>query len=117
MTDAIKFPAIRQPATEENDQGVEIFTRPWYLFFQQLYQRTGGAISQNNSDLEASLFEDAGVSETNASLFSAEQAAGQLPYPQLVQLIENLQAELSAQRDTIAELVKEIDSIKQGQMI
>ena len=130
MSNAIKVPAARQPATEIDDRGVETFTRPWLLFFQQLYERVGGAIGESTTDLNASLFEDAGMSETNATLFAVEDAANQAPLPvpllpddpllpvaQLFAAFESLAAEVAANRDQIAELTKELDSLKQGAIL
>lgn len=114
---AIKFPAERQPATMTDDRGYETFTRPWLLFFQQLYERVGGATGSGTTGIEASLFEDAGTSEANASLFTAEQSFGQLPPDALIQMVENLVAEVAAQRDQIAELQKDLDAIRQGTLI
>jgi hypothetical protein len=117
MSNAIKFPAERQPATQTDDRGYETFTRPWLIFFQQLYERVGGATGSGTTGIEASLFEDAGTGETNAALFTAEQALQQLPVQVLMQTVESLAAEVAAQRDLIAELTKEVDSIKQGTMV
>jgi len=105
-------------------------TREWYLFFQGMFDRVGGATGASTTDIVASLFEDAGSSETNAMLFDLEQTVGQYPLPfppdqfqdiapatqQLTQ-IDNITAELSALQDRVAELVKELDSIKQGTLI
>ena len=114
---AIKFPAERQPATMTDDRGYETFTRPWLLFFQQLYERVGGAVGSGIVGIEVSLFEDAGTSETNASLFAVEQTFGQTPPDVLIQAIENLSAEVSAQRDQIAELQRDLDAIRQGTLV
>lgn len=118
MSDALKFPAARQAATELDQNGNEVFTRPWFLFFQQLYARVGGPNGASTSDNEASALEDAGSSETQQMIFTARQdAAQQPPIALLLQAVDDLTAELSAQRDQIAELTKELDSIKQGQML
>lgn len=114
---ALKFPAARQPATELDDRGFETFTRPWLLFFQQIYERVGGATGASSTDLNSSLFEDAGSGETNALLFAAEQALSQQPPDALVAVVESLLAEVSAQRDQIAELQKDLDAIRQGTLI
>lgn len=117
MSEPIKFPSARQPVTLADERGVVTFTRPWILFFQQVYERVGGPIAASTPDLAESLFEDAGSSETNAALFSIEQGFGQQPPQTLVEAVESLMAELATQRDTIAEMQKEIDGLKQGQMI
>jgi len=136
MTEAIKFPSARQPATEVVG-GQEVFTRPWFLFFQQLYMRTGGAIGENSNDIIASLFEDAGTGEVQAQLQTLTNAVGQEPplvdvssldpvsqdpdplgsIPALIAQVEQMAAELSAQRDLVAELTKEVDALRQGQML
>jgi hypothetical protein len=107
-----------------------MINREWYLFLQGVFTRIGGANGASTPDIVASLFEDAGSSETNAMLFSAEQAAGQYPlpffpavdpdllpaYPPVIS-VDNILAELSALQDRVSELVKELDSIKQGILI
>jgi len=108
-----------------------MISREWYLFFQGVFDRIGGATGASTPDIVASLFEDAGSSETNALLFSVEQALGQtpsgtvpqldtdisqIPYLQFVQ-VEALQTELSELRETVAELKKALDDIRQGTMI
>jgi hypothetical protein len=108
-----------------------MISREWYLFFQGVFNRVGGADGSSTTELEASLFEDAGSSETNAMLFELDKAVGQMPaptqsldpqadispsYPQFMQ-VEALQAELSQLRETVAELKKDLDSLRQGILI
>jgi hypothetical protein len=114
MSSPIKFPSARQPVTMVDGNGQEVFTRPWFLFFQAVYERAGGAIGAGTGDLSESLFEDAGSGETNALLFSAEQALLQSIQTDQAVTLEVLVNEVLAQREQIAELVKELDSIKQG---
>jgi len=92
-------------------------SREWYLFFQGVFNRMGGADGIGTSELEASLFEDAGSSETNAMLFTLVQDTGQTPPPHYFDAVNTMTAELSALQDRVAELVKELDSIKQGILI
>ena len=118
MSAAIKFPAARQAATEMDERGLETFTRPWFLFFQQIYERVGGATGASSGDLSASLFEDAGNAETNAMLFSVERSLFQQPPMAALQVaVETLTAEVASQRDQIAELQKDLDSVRQGTFI
>ena len=117
MTAAIKFPAARQAATEMDERGLETFTRPWFLFFQQIYERVGGATGASSGDQSASLFEDAGNAETNAMLFSVERSLFQQPLAALQVAVETLTAEVASQRDQIAELQKDLDSVRQGTFI
>lgn len=128
MTEAaLHFVPPRVPFT---DPETGVLTRAGNLFLQGIYARVGGATGPSTTDLSASLFEDAGSSETNALLFSAEQAAGQWPpgaqsalFEQLptdppnepIPNVDQLQAELAAMRDQIAEIVKDLDAIRQGQ--
>ena len=114
MSEALKFVPPRVPFTDPN---TGVITREWYLFLQGIFLRVGGATGASTSDLSASLFEDAGSSETNALLFSAEQASGQLPPGVSIQLVDQLLAELAALRDQVAELTKDLDAIRQGQML
>ena len=126
MSEALRFVPPRVALV---DPRTGMIAREWYLFFQGLFIRVGGADGTGTSELEASLFEDAGSSETNAMLFELEQAVGQYPptvmpdvfqdlapLPQVTQ-IDNITAELSALQDRVTELVKELDSLKQGILI
>lgn len=117
MSEGIKFPSARQPVVDVDDRGLQTFTRPWFLFFQQVFERVGGSISASTSDLANSLFEDAGSGEANAEIFATQQTFGQLPAFAQAQQIEALQTQLDEQRDLIAELIKEINNIKQGVVI
>lgn len=122
------------PRVQLVDPRTGMISREWYLFFQGVFSRVGGAEGSSTTDLLASMFEDAGSSETNAVLFAAEQSLSQYPAlhentvlldgvsQALAQLpantplitVETLSAELSAMRDQVSELVKEIQSIRQG---
>lgn len=114
MTDPIKF---IPPRVALLDPRTGLISREWYLFFQGVFDRIGGATGSSTTDLATALFEDAGSSETNAMLFSAEQAAGQVPPNAAIPVVEQLQAELSELRDTVAELRKEIEALKQGILV
>lgn len=115
MTDAVKFPSARQDVFYPDPQtGRPVFTRPWFLFFQAVWQRQGGAVAPDVPDIEGSLFEDAGTSEVWAALGTLEQGIGQAPVvQQLVEQQATLQAQLDEQRDKIAELMKTIDDMRQ----
>lgn len=127
MTDPLRFVP---PRVQLTDPRTGLISREWYLFFQGVFDRIGGATGASTSDLVASLFEDAGSSETNAMLFGVEQDTRQMPPDQQPALfidlppayapdsqIDNITAELSALQDQVAELVKELDSLKQGTLI
>lgn len=116
---AVKFPSARQDVFYLDPQtNKPVFTRPWFLFLQSLWQRQGGAVAPSTSDVEGSLFEDAGSSETQALLFSQGQDLGQSPLALLVveqqSTLLQLQAQLDETRDKVAELTKAINDINQG---
>jgi hypothetical protein len=108
-----------------------MISREWYLFFQGVFNRVGGADGVGTSELEASLFEDAGSSETNAMLFALEQDTGQVPPMQqgtpdsvldqtparYLDAVDILTTELSELQARMAELVKEIDALKQSVLL
>ena len=131
MTDPLRFVPPRVALV---DPRTGMVAREWYLFFQGVFNRIGGATGESTTDIVASLFEDAGSSETNATLFATEQALSQYPAVHentvlldgvaqaLAQLppdtptltVESLSAELATVRDQVSELVKEIQSLRQG---
>lgn len=127
MTEPLRFVP---PRVSLVDPKTGMVSREWYLFFQGVFNRVGGASGESTTDIVASLFEDAGSSETNAMVFGLEQVVGQYSVPTLVDApqdispaaqqltqIDNITAELSTLQDRMTELVKELDSIKQGTLI
>lgn len=110
MTDPLRFVPPRVALT---DPRTGMVSREWYLFFQGVFNRIGGTTGSSTTDIVASLFEDAGSSETNAMLFELEQSFNQTPLT-VISTMDTLTAELSTLQDRVAELVKELDSIKQG---
>lgn len=129
MTEALKFVPPRVPLT---DPLSGFITREWYLFLQGVFIRIGGATGASTSDLSASMFEDAGVEETKATLFRATQDSGQVPptLPALpvddpllpaafpgIAADDPLLATVLALRDQVAELTKEIQGLRQGSLI
>ena len=114
MTDPIRFVP---PRVQLVDPASGMISREWYLFFQGVFNRIGGASGANTTDIVASLFEDAGSSETNAMLFEVEQALSQSPTLQPLSTVDTLHAELSELRDVVSELKKDLDAIRQGVII
>ena len=127
MSDPLRFVPPRVALV---DPRTGMVSREWYLFFQGVFNRIGGSTGASTPDIVASLFEDAGSSETNAMLFGVEQDIQQ--YPTFVEqvadidtppaytpipTVDNIAAELSALQDRVSELVKELDSLKQGILI
>lgn len=111
MSEALRFVP---PRVQLVDPRTGMISREWYLFFQGMFNRVGGANGDSIPDIVVNLFEDAGSSETNAARFELEQALSQTPPSTPISTIGTLSAELSALQDRVAELVKELDSIKQG---
>lgn len=114
MIDPLRFVP---PRVAFVDPRTGMITREWYLFLQGVFNRIGGANGASSSDIVSSLFEDAGNSEINAMLFELEQALGQTSPPLLTPTTDTLQAEISELRDTVSELRKELDAIRQGPSI
>ncbi|UOF78615.1 hypothetical protein [Bacteriophage sp.] len=110
MTEALKFVPPRVAIT---DPRTGLISREWYLFFQGVFNRIGGATGPSTTDVSSSLFEDAGSGETNAMLFTLENELKQTPqYEQYVS--EALTIELNGLRELVAELTKEVEAIKQA---
>jgi hypothetical protein len=110
------IPQNSQPPLDANG----IFNRTWYLFFQSVFQRIGGATGPSATDLSASMFEDAGGSETNAVLFRSIQDAGQSQQPMIVMTADawsDLALQVGSLQDQITELTKEVQGIRQGTLI
>jgi len=128
MSEALRFVPPRVALV---DPRTGMISREWYLFFQGVFNRVGGADGVGTSELEASLFEDAGSSETNAMLFALEQDTGQVPPMQqgtpdsvldqtparYLDAVDILTTELSELQARMAELVKEIDALKQSVLL
>lgn len=124
MSDPLRLLPPRVPLT---DPRTGLMARDWYLFFQQLYDRVGGANAPSNDDLAGDLFEDAGSGEVVAALYALTDAAGQEPqradplWPDdqtppvtLPLCLDDQGAELSALRAQVAELTKDLEGAQSG---
>lgn len=131
MSEPIKFVPPRVALT---DPATGLITREWFLFFQAVFIRIGGANGESNTELVASAFEDAGIEETKALLFAQAQQFGQLPPPvdqttMLVEqpdqrpapysdpVVEQLTQQLASLQDQLAEVLKEVQALKQSTLI
>lgn len=54
------------PVVDENNN----FTPAWYVFMQNLWTRSGGAVSQTNNELITGQLDDAGIEEIKADLYA-----------------------------------------------
>lgn len=117
MSTALKFVPPRVPLT---DPRTGLISREWFLFFQGVFERIGGATGESTTDLTASMFEDAGIEEGKALVFNAVQDAGQNPLPaQMNQdtTLSELQTSVQELRDLVAELLKEVQALKQSPIL
>jgi hypothetical protein len=60
------------------------WSRPWLLFLQTLWERTGSAQGVSTDDLNTSLFDDSGVEELKAQFYGLGDALFTAPPNQLV---------------------------------
>lgn len=109
MSNVLKFIPPRVPLA---DPRTGLISREWYLFFQGVYNRIGGAEGPSTTDLSGSLFEDAGSGETNAMLFALEDEIKQSP-PYEQYAVDTLTTELNGLRELVSELTKEVEALKQ----
>lgn len=98
---AFTVPGSREPVTYVDPSGKMVFSRTWFLFFQQLFERVGGASGPSLPDIAESL--DDGDSDTQLS--SAVYA-----------LTDEVRAraEVNGLREEVAELRKLVEGIQQG---
>lgn len=121
MTDALKF---IPPRVQLCDPRTGFISREWYLFLQGVFERVGGPIGPSTNDLALSMPEDSGAEETKALLGASLQDAGQAPTiaaalpPQVSSdELQLLSATVASLQDQIAELVKEVEGLRQGSLI
>lgn len=97
---ASKLPSPRQNVVQTDPQsGVTMFTRPWFLFFQFIFQQIGGFPPITTNDLAQGV--EGGVEELRAMMNTFGQE-------------ENLRTEINGLREELAELRKSILDIQQG---
>ena len=109
---ALTVPSVREPVTYVDPSGKTTFTRPWFLFFQNVRTLLGGGTSDGIDDLQASPDDtDAQLAAAIYSLGDEMRAAPQVlaPAPDTA-----IAAELNDVRAELAELKKVIEGIQQG---
>ena len=103
----------------------------WMRYLFALDERAGGVSGVGTTELSIEAFEDAGIEEIKAVGYSMADAAGQVPIASFngdalvdamsqipvafVEQIENVLTELADTRAQVAELIKTIQDMKQGQ--
>lgn len=117
------------------DPRTGIINREWYLFFQALWQRSGGAIGQSNDDLLQNNANAIGSGDLLMLISSGDQAAAQAP-PSIALPVENtdlaqsppsvvlstddfesMVVQLSFCRDQISEILKSLQDVQQAVVV
>lgn len=107
-----------------------VMSKEWYLFFQQIYERVGGADGASNTDLDLSQFNDAGIEEARLDIISLRDQIESVPLldiplppdepcspaanavlDDLVNRISYLETQLFQTRSELAEVQKELESL------
>jgi hypothetical protein len=87
----------------------------WYRYFHDLGIRAGGVDGAGTDDLSASAFEDAGIPEQQAQIYTLSDAVGQAPVYQEPLLAEKVDpdARIEALEAQVAELTKALEGLMQ----
>jgi hypothetical protein len=92
-----------------------LIDQEWMRGLSQLLDRTGGTTSNTIPDINISAFEDAGIAEQQAEMYSIESNFGQLPAVQVVQAENNFSDHgISELRARVAVLETMIAGLMQG---
>jgi hypothetical protein len=114
MSDPIKLPSPRQPVVDiDPETKVAMFSRPWFLFFQLVFQRIGGSVGTTTDELAPV---DSG--QLPGSFALSDLAQGPNPdfqgnFIDSVQALE-LRAVVGSLQDQVAELAKKFNDLQQG---
>lgn len=84
------------PANIPIDERGNLLNPAWYVFFQQLYLRAGGSVSQDNNELIAGQLDDAGIEESKADIYALRDEIGTM-YCAVQALIDDLNSSPSPQ--------------------
>lgn len=114
MAQSLQFVPPRVPLC---DLTTGTITREWYLFLQGVYLRVGGATGESTSELNAGMFEDAGVEELKAGLYQANQDVNQSPLNSFNPVADDPLIQIQALADQLAEIVKDIQALRQSTLI
>lgn len=112
------------------DTRTGVMSREWYAFFQRVFDRIGGVTGVSTTDLYVSQFADAGIEEMKHEIEGDRNQFDSLPpqtqIPQddspvndavlqeLLQKQTELESRLVQMQDELAEVTKELNSIRQG---
>jgi len=114
MSDIFRIPSDRQPWLTE---GTPFISRPWYLFLQGLFTRSGSSTGTPVEDVE---FDGVGGDGSDQDFVFMQQIQAMNLAPvvqQLEQQVNFLEAALASSRDEIAELRRTVEGIMAGTVI
>ncbi len=113
MSTSFQLPGARQSVFDVDENNTYQFTRPWFLFFQGLFRRTGGVSASNNNDLEALI-------ESTAADIEQAPADGSAALSMRMDQIERdqaLRAQVGHLREQVADLNQRLNSMAQGSFV
>lgn len=109
MAPPLFFAPLRTPVVDPSSpEG--LMSRDWYLFFQALWIRSGGALGSDAAELLP-------ASDDLSHIDGLAASFGQLPQIQPLIPVDSLAFEIAELRAQVAELLKAVQDIKQGQVI
>lgn len=103
MADPVSFAPYKTPVIDPRTSG--LISREWFLFFQALWNRTGGGSAPSSDDLLVNLSTGIGIGEVDADVDRTQQDLGQVP-----EYVTALRAE-------VAELQKRLQALEQGPIL
>lgn len=111
---ALTVPSAREPVTYLDASGKTAFTRPWFLFFQNVRALLGGGTSGGIDDLQETIDDGDSDPQLAAALYALQDEVRKAPAP-IAPVSDNaLLAELNGVREEVAELRKLVEGIQQG---
>ena len=92
-----------------------LMNRPWWIFFNNLYNQAGGTQGASSDDLALSLPEDAGIEESKFQIIRNKDEAAAMPSPYIPTLPDDYSnARLEALEAVVAQIQSDIQAIRQG---
>jgi hypothetical protein len=84
-------------------------SRDWYMFFQQLYDRVGGATGPSTTELASDLLDDGGAAGLAAQIFTAVDEYRQQPSTPLPLIAGDQSNEVAGLREQVATLATQLN--------
>lgn len=115
MSEIFRIPSDRQPLDRD---GRVFISRPWFLFLEGLFIRSGGATGTPISDFDFAIASDTADADQAHVFMRQIQALNLAPVVQsLEQQVMWLEGELSSTRDALAELRRTVEGMQAGTSI